>query len=135
GAIVRERPHHVDEILGLADRTAPHILIAVRKLRQGARIERDRLGQVELDCIAPRAERLLYQCEHERVQHELLDLRRAREKSAEPLRARAIKSSLAEGGRVERRPQIVAKPVHHTCRYGSRYDAISISREAGSPVA
>src|SRR3546814_8693911 len=36
GGVVVERPHHVDEIFGAADLTSPHILIAMRQLRQRA---------------------------------------------------------------------------------------------------
>src|SRR3546814_20979857 len=44
-----ERPHHIHEIFDVSERTLPHILIAVRNLRQRARMELDRLGEIELD--------------------------------------------------------------------------------------
>src|SRR3546814_9602966 len=56
GGVVVERPHHVDEIFGAADLTSPHILIAMRQLRQRAGMDRDRLRQVELDGVAPGGE-------------------------------------------------------------------------------
>ena len=34
----RNRPHHVDEIFELPGRTAPHVLVPVRKLRWRARM-------------------------------------------------------------------------------------------------
>src|SRR3546814_3956080 len=52
----RNRPHHVDEIFELPGRTAPHVLVPVRKLRWRARMQLERLREVELDGVAPRLE-------------------------------------------------------------------------------
>src|SRR3546814_17329791 len=49
----RNRPHDVDEIFELAGRTAPHVLIPVRKLRWRPRVQLERLRAVELDHVAP----------------------------------------------------------------------------------
>jgi hypothetical protein len=51
--VAGERPHHIDQIFGLADGAAPHVLVAMWELRRRAWVKRKRLGEVELDGVAP----------------------------------------------------------------------------------
>jgi hypothetical protein len=89
---------YVDEILDLAGRPAPHVLVPVRQLRERARVKRDRLREVELDRVAPRQEHLLHNAGDEFVLHELCGERRADEQPSEPFRALAVEPALAERG-------------------------------------
>src|SRR3546814_13594521 len=52
----RNRPHHVDAIFELPGRTAPHVLVPVRKLRWRARMPLERVREVELEGVAARLE-------------------------------------------------------------------------------
>jgi hypothetical protein len=53
-AVGCERPHHVDQIFDLPLDRLPHVLVAVRVLDWCSGMDLDRLGQVELDGVAPR---------------------------------------------------------------------------------
>src|SRR3546814_9303519 len=52
----RQRPDDVQKIFDFAFGTLPHVLIAVRILRERAGVDFDSLGQVEDDPVAPRSE-------------------------------------------------------------------------------
>src|SRR3546814_4514891 len=57
-AIVRgeggERPKDIDQIFLTAVSAAPHVVVAVRELAHLARMDLDRLREVELDAVASR---------------------------------------------------------------------------------
>src|SRR3546814_3260323 len=48
-----KRPHNIHEIFDAALGAGPHVLIAMRHLRQCARMDLDRLGEIERDPFAP----------------------------------------------------------------------------------
>src|SRR3546814_12220471 len=73
----------------------------MRKLRQRAWMELDRLGEVELDPLAPLAEREFGEIEDRFVHHELSNKRRADEQAPEELRALAVKADFATERRGE----------------------------------
>jgi hypothetical protein len=70
-AVKRQRPHHIDQIFDLADRAAPHILIAMRQLRRSAGMDADRLCRVELDTVAPGQKHILDDAEDKLVLDQL----------------------------------------------------------------
>jgi len=94
--VARERPHHVDQIFRIANDPAPHVLVAVRKLGRRARVERERLREVQLDCVAPGLEHAPRDAKDERVLDDLAGQRRTDKQSPEPLGERAVKAAVAE---------------------------------------
>src|SRR3546814_1135684 len=70
-------------------------------------MELDRLGEIELDPLAPIAEREIGEIEDFPVHHELSHKRRADEQAAEALCALAVKAALAKGRRGEPRFEVV----------------------------
>src|SRR3546814_6348835 len=66
----RQRPDDVQKIFDFAFGTLPHVLIAVRILRERAGVDFDSLGQVESDPVAPGAKHALGDLEHEGVRSE-----------------------------------------------------------------
>src|SRR3546814_6869382 len=84
----------VDEIFDLADRPAPHVLVAVRHLRRRTGMNRDRLSGVELDAVAPRREDGLDDGEDGRMLDQRGGTFRASEQPPEPLGRRAVETAL-----------------------------------------
>jgi hypothetical protein len=70
-----EGPHHIHEIFHLADRPAPHILVAMGDLGGGLRVDFDGLCRVELNAIAPWRENGFDNGEDEPVLDQCLGMR------------------------------------------------------------
>src|SRR3546814_443997 len=72
-AIVRgeggERPKDIDQIFLTAVSAAPHVVVAVRELAHLARMDLDRLPEVELDAVASRPQYPPDRRYNERIEH------------------------------------------------------------------
>ena len=93
----RNRPHHVDEIFELAGRAAPHILVPVGELRWRARMQFERLREVELDGITPRVEDRAHQPHDGSISNKVFDSGHALQEPAEALGAWTIEAALTKG--------------------------------------
>ena len=106
--------------------------IAVRKLRQRARMELDRLGEIELDPLAPIAEREFGEIEDLPAHHELSHKRRADEQAAEALCALAVKATLAKGRRGEPRFEVVRHTADQRSGCRAAQDGIALLEQLTS---
>src|SRR3546814_11712823 len=78
-AIVRgeggERPEDIDQIFLSAGRAAPHVLVAVRELAHLARMNLDRLREVEQDALASPPQYPLDRRQTARTEQQRVDMR------------------------------------------------------------
>lgn len=98
----RERtqwPHHIHEIFDRPLWTTPHVLVAMRGLRERAGVDFNRLRKIEGDAITPWQKHSLDDSEHAFVHHKRRCLRRTGKQCAEPLGPWSVEISLAHGCR------------------------------------
>jgi hypothetical protein len=101
---------YIDQIFHLPGGTAPHVLVAVRKLGERTRMKGDRLGEVELDRVAPGQEHLFDNAQYKLMADERGRQRRPDEQPAEALGPLPVKASLAERCLVKVVGQILVEP-------------------------
>jgi hypothetical protein len=137
GPIRRERPHHVDEIFHARAVHRPHLLIPVWGLRQAARQDLDRLGQVQLDNVAMRLEDDFSGAENGVVQHECRHPLAPAEKSVEALGVSAVERADRSRRHLENRREIARKGINQLPTHRLSHDAISAieQRRGDAPSA
>ena len=86
-----EGPHHVDHIFNIRRTNRPHVLIAMRWLWEATRLYFDRLGEIDLDRIAPGLEKGFDDRDNQWIEREAADMARSTKEPVKSPRLLAIK--------------------------------------------
>ena len=101
-----QRPHDVNKIFDCALGALPHILIAMRELRERAGMDLDRLRQIERDPVAPGREHRFARSEDRGMPDERVGMGRTAQQASEPLGASPVETALAERCRCKSRIEV-----------------------------